>query len=361
MESLRQRIEQCRSLTDARLTLELAAVVTRERESLIEVLLHVAEFGERDLARKKGYANLFDYVVKALKYSKAGAFRRIAAARAGQKFPVVLRMLATGDLSLVGVAMLADHLTKENHVKVLEAAKGKSQDQIAVFAASFAPGQRKRDTVRVVSAPPAIPVTSAFSLIAPPLVPPGKAGSSVLIAEPLLPAEVRQAVRRISFDACEDTFALIRRAQALLRHRFPKGDLDDVLRTALLEFLDKEDRDRHGRPIKPWRTARVTRGRYISESVKQAVWERDKGRCTFEGEGGHVCGSREWLEFDHRVPVALGGFSTVENVRLLCRGHNQLAGRMAFGGPEPSFVKAGATTTPASRRVLEGERAPPPA
>ena len=37
------------------------------------------------------------------------------------------------------------------------------------------------------------------------------------------------------------------------------------------------------------------------------------------------------LEFDHRVPVAQGGQGTVENVRLVCRAHNQYAAERAFG------------------------------
>ncbi len=36
--------------------------------------------------------------------------------------------------------------------------------------------------------------------------------------------------------------------------------------------------------------------------------------------------NREWLlkiEIDHRIPFSLGGESTVENLQLLCRSHNQ--------------------------------------
>jgi hypothetical protein len=37
------------------------------------------------------------------------------------------------------------------------------------------------------------------------------------------------------------------------------------------------------------------------------------------------------LELDHATPVAKGGESTVDNVRLRCRTHNQRAAEMAFG------------------------------
>jgi len=49
----------------------------------------------------------------------------------------------------------------------------------------------------------------------------------------------------------------------------------------------------------------------IAEEVRLAVWRRDAGRCV-------SCGSKERLQFDHVIPVALGGAGTVENLQLLC-------------------------------------------
>jgi 5-methylcytosine-specific restriction endonuclease McrA len=37
------------------------------------------------------------------------------------------------------------------------------------------------------------------------------------------------------------------------------------------------------------------------------------------------------LELDHIVPVALGGRSTVDNLRLCCRAHNTLHAEQVFG------------------------------
>jgi len=37
------------------------------------------------------------------------------------------------------------------------------------------------------------------------------------------------------------------------------------------------------------------------------------------------------VEFDHVQPVASGGTATLDNVRLLCRAHNQFAAECAFG------------------------------
>jgi 5-methylcytosine-specific restriction endonuclease McrA len=65
--------------------------------------------------------------------------------------------------------------------------------------------------------------------------------------------------------------------------------------------------------------------------VKRAVWERDGGRCTYVGEDGRRCNSAWQVEFDHRIEVGRGGEPTVDNVRLLCRPHNQYAAEQTYG------------------------------
>lgn len=57
----------------------------------------------------------------------------------------------------------------------------------------------------------------------------------------------------------------------------------------------------------------------IPREVRLAVWRRDGGRCT-------ACGADFELEFDHVIPVALGGASTVGNLQLLCAPCNRRKG-----------------------------------
>ena len=71
--------------------------------------------------------------------------------------------------------------------------------------------------------------------------------------------------------------------------------------------------------------------RCIPASVRRAVWQRDRGECTFVSDDGHRCGSRKLLEFDHVEPVARGGEATVAGVRLRCRAHNQYEAEQTFG------------------------------
>jgi hypothetical protein len=79
------------------------------------------------------------------------------------------------------------------------------------------------------------------------------------------------------------------------------------------------------------RSRTAMRPRYIPAPIRRAVWERDRGQCTFVGADGHRCTARRFLEFDHREPVARGGKPSVEGIRLRCRTHNQYEAERVFG------------------------------
>jgi 5-methylcytosine-specific restriction endonuclease McrA len=54
----------------------------------------------------------------------------------------------------------------------------------------------------------------------------------------------------------------------------------------------------------------------IPSDIRRAVFERDGGRCV-------ECNSNFDLQYDHVLPVALGGATTVENLQLLCADCNR--------------------------------------
>ena len=59
--------------------------------------------------------------------------------------------------------------------------------------------------------------------------------------------------------------------------------------------------------------------RHIPSSIREKVWERDKGMCV-------LCGSKKELEFDHILPFSKGGAHSVKNIRLLCQRCNRTRG-----------------------------------
>lgn len=57
----------------------------------------------------------------------------------------------------------------------------------------------------------------------------------------------------------------------------------------------------------------------IPDDVKVFVWNRDRGRCV-------RCGAAKRLEFDHVIPLAMGGANTARNLQMLCQVCNREKG-----------------------------------
>jgi 5-methylcytosine-specific restriction endonuclease McrA len=57
----------------------------------------------------------------------------------------------------------------------------------------------------------------------------------------------------------------------------------------------------------------------IPRAVRLTVFERDGGRCV-------ECGSAFEIQYDHVIPLALGGANTAENLQILCAPCNQAKG-----------------------------------
>ncbi|MBO9532459.1 MAG: HNH endonuclease [Solirubrobacteraceae bacterium] len=97
---------------------------------------------------------------------------------------------------------------------------------------------------------------------------------------------------------------------------------DDVA-ALLAERADREarrlERAHAARARQAEPTAPPDGRRPIPRDVRLAVWERDGGRCV-------ECGTDFDLQYDHVIPIALGGASTAANLQLLCGPCNRRKG-----------------------------------
>lgn len=319
-------IESPQHLSDSDLLDATVRAAEGERKSTVELLALLGEVDARRLHLGEGCSSLFTYCTQVLHLSEHAAYHRIEAARAARQFPVVLDHLAEGALTLTTVALLRPHLTSANHAAVLEAAKYKSKREVEQQVACLAPRPDARTVVRKL-APPVLaeapaPKPSAVERPMPPLAPqPSRA-----VALPL--AETRYLIK-VTVSA--ETHAKFRRAQELLRHQIPNGDAAAVLDRALTLLVVQVERTKIAAATHPRATRSLeSTGRYVPAAVKRAVWDRDQGRCAFEGPHGR-CRETSRLEFHHLVPFAAGGRTVAANLALRCRAHNQFESDEWFG------------------------------
>jgi hypothetical protein len=130
-------------------------------------------------------------------------------------------------------------------------------------------------------------------------------------------------------DSC--TYDKLRLAHELLGLPFGSGHIADVLDRALDALIERLEKRKFAAAEAPREARNTSTPRRIPAAVKRAVRARDGGRCTYVGDNGRRCPEHSRLEYEHVIPVARGGGSTVGNIRLLCRAHNQLLAERSFG------------------------------
>jgi 5-methylcytosine-specific restriction endonuclease McrA len=260
----------------------------------------------------------------------------IRAARAARQFNVLLPAVADGRLNLSAVVLLAPHLAADNVRELIDSAARKSFNEIRHLLADRAP---KLD----LSAPPTsfdesnVPELSRLSVVqridsassAPPepAHPPVTSANVVHAPPPAPPPSTRRAVI-LTLD--DELNSLLSRAVELLGYKLRSGEPKEVFRRSLRHFVTHLERTAINEP-RPSTQTQDTNSRYIPTRVRAAVWKRDRARCTFVSESGHQCAATKDLEFDHIVPLALGGATSAGNLRLRCHAHNQYAAECVFG------------------------------
>ncbi|MFL5261618.1 MAG: HNH endonuclease [Anaeromyxobacteraceae bacterium] len=91
----------------------------------------------------------------------------------------------------------------------------------------------------------------------------------------------------------------------------------------------------------PWGAGRLGRSPNNARAAAARRGDPSESAIAHDWEDGRRCGSTWKLELDHVVPAALGGPSTVENLRLHCRSHNQLDAEQIFGPAHMDLFRHG--------------------
>ncbi len=296
-----------RQLSDKNLLQNTKNLVVRERELFTEIIHHLQEIQRRRLFSDLGYRSLWDYCMKALGYSESQVKRTTDAMKLIQEIPEVEAIIEKGELSLSNVVAAQVHfrseekagvpLSVEDKLEVIESLKNKSTregEKILLEKSSTEPSPVK-EGIRQVTA----------------------------------------KIAEVKFGADEKLLEMMETVKGRLAHKHPRlntKELMDIVFAMAVETLDpvrnvktekkKENKTeatekalKNSPPAPAVKKQAVGRRKYISIKAKREVWEDSKSKCA-------RCGSSYALEVDHIAPVSLGGDSTHQNLRLLCRNCN---------------------------------------
>jgi 5-methylcytosine-specific restriction endonuclease McrA len=341
------------SLSDRDLLSSTKSVVTRERGVTIEVLDHLSEVERRKLYLTLAHSSMFAYCTDELGYSTSAAKRRITTARCVARFPEALPLLKTNEINLSTITQISRVINPRNSRALLERIRNKTQREVESILAEYEPLEalpRERARTVVVRVPmkpspiPPRPSDTATTSLSPDSTVAvgilaqdrnGPEAESAVASAPAVQLEKRVVKQ---FCAREVVMNKIASVQALASHRLPmNAPFEEVIEFLADYFLQREDpKARHERrekkaAAKPETSPKISSPRAVPAPVRDEVFVRDGGSCSYVGADGKRCGSTHVLQIDHVQPVARGGSASVGNLRLLCAYHNRLEAERLMG------------------------------
>ncbi len=298
-------------LNKAELDLRMKTLAQRERDLLHEVLLTIKEIDSRKTYLELGFGSLFDYLVKGVGYSEGSAQRRIDAARLIREIPAVAEKIQNGELKLNQISLVqkaAREVFKNQSVKVT------ADQKLQVFEDLC--GKSHSESQLQVAAFFELPVLkSAHQKI--------QADESV----------------RVEFTLSKEAFEKIKHAQELLSHSVTTQDLgqfleylsEKVIRQKTGLRADTRNQSENANATATTTTATVAVKKTPSLKVVKQLRNRQQCCQYIDPDTGRRCESKWFSQVDHKQSRWAGGGHQVENLQILCAGHNKLRYRKEAG------------------------------
>jgi hypothetical protein len=335
-----------KSISDSDLLSTTKRLASEERRIGIEVLHHLREIDARKLFASLGLSSLFAYCIAELGYSEGGAHRRISAMRLLRDVPEYEVKLERGEVTVATLSQIQSFLVQEKRqfgknysteekTELLAKVEGKSSHQTERVLATLSPQSAREEKARPINEEETEirftasrelmtkmerlkqllghkPKTQTYAGLIEELV-----NLGIKKLDPLEKADKNQRKEKVATDEKNTAKELSLTKAATEEPSLPpvevKNKIDD----------QKTEED--------FQNVKVL-SRYIPAATKRAVWHRDGGQCAFvDSKTGCRCESRHSLEYEHIQPFALGGGSSLENLKLLCPAHNRYAAIQVFG------------------------------
>jgi hypothetical protein len=291
-------------MTNAELLIKLGELIKQERKITKEILELINLAEARQLYLERGFGSLFEWLTQHFGYSESAAQRRIQAARLIKASPEITAKIIEGTVNLSTLSktqsiirqherITGEKLSSHQKIEVVEKIENQTFAEV------------EKTLVRL------FPEATASA-----------------------PQELRRRLdensTRVSVTLDDKTLDNLEKIKSLLSHKFPNGDLSDIISYLSNTFLQKMDRPQQLN--KAQNTESTKRRVTMTPKARREVIRNADFRCEYKDpKTGHRCGSDYQLEVDHMWPKALGGGNESENLRCFCRRHNQFVADRIFG------------------------------
>ncbi len=300
----------------------------QERVISEKILICLQEIQKRKIFWNLGYRSLYEMLTTHFNLSESSAYSRISALKIMESVPETQVMLRTGEVNFSTLTLAQSFIQKNERAKerkltaceksqVIATIKNKSQTEVKKIFSEVCPEFTQQDQV----------------------------------------VTLNEYEKRLHLTIDNKVMQLLNEARDLLAHTVPDGNKNEilkrVLRLANAELRKKKfaiisdgnsepehknrtssssaAREHSSKRMFPLDSKAPSNGRTISRHIKNIVFRRAHGACENRIEPNpdtkalnHAkkCGSTYKLEFEHVMPIAIGGDSSLQNIQLLCRSCN---------------------------------------
>ena len=249
--------------------------VLTERRALKELLETLQIIYDQKIYAKLGHSSIVKFLIKEYHYSESAAYRRYKALKLVQEIPSSLNMLADGSLSLSNAANFTSFTlgaTDAKKQEVLQEIQFKTTDE---------------------------------------------ASKSMFNHFPEKEISKKPTMKRIAEDKINLNLQL--NNEEFLRFKNLKARLKITDNNQFLKELLNIADEKLNKPIKEKSVKTSKYQRHIPAPIKREIMKMASYQCEYKN-----CGEKNFLELDHIRPIKTGGMSSLDNLRVLCRTHNQL-------------------------------------
>lgn len=284
-------------LNKSELDTRMKSLTSRERELLHEILLTIKEIDQRKIYLDLGYSSLFSYLTAGVGYSESSAYRRVEAARLLREAPELGPKIQSGEVNL-------------NQISVVQRAARQTQRKVSAKEKS----ELISKIVNLNTVETQKTVACFFDL-------------PIEIA-PKITTQKDESVR-VELTIPKAIYEKVQQAQSILSHSLESQDL-----VHFMEYVsDRVIKQKAGvgeRTNKNTSAAEVTSSNFSAKVKKETLNETKC--CQYQDlQTKKICGSKWFLQVDHRQSRWAGGNGAHENAQVLCANHNRLKYRKEAG------------------------------